>query len=402
MSEEGAVVRNIAIINYPRHKQLTHYSPNGFLTIKKWHLSELYSFLTPTEKFFIRSHHRQPQYTKYWELKLSGCFKNTIILPMSELMKFPEVTRVCTFECSGNKLNTTGKSLYTNLKRLCIHYASIMTRNKLLVLMYPNQWRFIISLLRSTGIHTGCLIGTAQFTGVKLFDVLDKLPLAKNAKELVFEGMDSGYDNILQHIKGSAESFARSWNIEELRQYEPILCYRMNGQPLTAEHGYPLRLVIPAIYGSEQIKWLHKIIAIPDEFKGYYQQEYYGHKIDGKMVPVHEMRPKAMVMKVSQEKKQSIVVYGIVTRGLSPIDYVQIKLETKNKYKFNPKLATFTNAGVDYAWRFWEFEMPKKAKGKITIIPRAYTVDGECQPLEPDKHSIVYGANAVVPAIINL
>ena len=51
--------------------------------------------------------------------------------------------------------------------------------------------------------------------------------------------------------------------------------YEMNGEPLPAMHGYPLRLLVPGWYGMNSIKWLVGIKVIDHKFDGFYQTERY-------------------------------------------------------------------------------------------------------------------------------
>ena len=51
-----------------------------------------------------------------------------------------------------------------------------------------------------------------------------------------------------------------------------LLVYEMNGAPLIAEHGFPVRLLVPAIYGMKNVKWITRIDAVNYDFKGYWQK----------------------------------------------------------------------------------------------------------------------------------
>jgi DMSO/TMAO reductase YedYZ molybdopterin-dependent catalytic subunit len=53
--------------------------------------------------------------------------------------------------------------------------------------------------------------------------------------------------------------------------------YEMNGQPLPASHGYPIRLLTPGWYGMASVKWLTsiEIVEVCDLFYFYYSRGYF-------------------------------------------------------------------------------------------------------------------------------
>ena len=52
----------------------------------------------------------------------------------------------------------------------------------------------------------------------------------------------------------------------------------MNGTRLTAEHGYPVRLLVPGYYGVASVKWLTRISAVETPFHGHFQTDRYVYK----------------------------------------------------------------------------------------------------------------------------
>ena len=389
---DGKVIK---ISNYPKHSVLNELSSQDILLYKRFNVSEIDAFLTPVEEFFIRNHLPYPQIENdKWQLKLEGCFERSGMLSIDDIMGFEWVKRVALIECTGNQRS---ERKITDSLKILFKYSDIYTFNKLTKILDPMEWKWTLSLLRSTGIRGGNLFGNAQFTGVRLFDVLDKYPLTEDAKEIVFEGMDKGYDTPIQRAKKEAHNFARSFEIQELRKYEPLLCFEMNDASLSIEHGWPLRLIIPGMYGAEQVKWLRRIIATSEKYKGYYQTEYYGYKINGEMVPVHEGRPKSLVIRVLKKHKR-VTVYGVAWRGLSPIDRIEVSLDDMKTW--NP--AQLLCREIDNSWIFWRFELPQDLKGKLVIVPRIFCVNGDCQPLRPGKYSSSYGNNSVVSAVVKI
>ncbi len=105
-------------------------------------------------------------------------------------------------------------------------------------------------------------IGCAEWTGTPLRGVLEDAGLLDEAVELLFTGHDRGID------QGVEQDYQRSLTIEEAMGGDVLLAYAMNGEPLPASHGFPLRLVVPEWYGMASVKWLRSITAIARAVRG--------------------------------------------------------------------------------------------------------------------------------------
>ena len=102
----------------------------------------------------------------------------------------------------------------------------------------------------------GNLIGNAVWTGVPFDYILGQAEVEDEAIEVVFY-CDDGYST--------------SITIEEASEDGVMLAYKMNGRNLTAEHGFPVRMVVPEKYGMKWPKWINTIEFVDYDYKGYWE-----------------------------------------------------------------------------------------------------------------------------------
>ena len=103
----------------------------------------------------------------------------------------------------------------------------------------------------------GDLISTTWFTGVPLRAVLERAGVQSSAVDIKFTSVDG---------------YTESLPLRSALDPETRLCLGMGGQPLTAEHGFPLRLYTPNRFGMKNPKWIMRIEAINSDYHGYWEQ----------------------------------------------------------------------------------------------------------------------------------
>lgn len=103
----------------------------------------------------------------------------------------------------------------------------------------------------------GSLIGTAEWTGIRLMDLLNQAGVKPEAVDLKFSAADDYTDSVPVSVG---------------QDPHVLLVVGMNGDPLPDDHGYPARLIIPPIYGMKNLKWLQKIEAVDSDYQGYWQE----------------------------------------------------------------------------------------------------------------------------------
>jgi DMSO/TMAO reductase YedYZ molybdopterin-dependent catalytic subunit len=155
-----------------------------------------------------------------------------------------------------------------------------------------------------------------------------------------------------------------------------ILCYEMNGEPLTAGHGFPVRLVVPGWYGIAWVKWLERIEVRDRALKTRFMAKDYvtlrGEEVDGRTVwtetLVGPINVKSVVARVAKQKDGTIRVTGAAW-GESPIKGVEVSIDG----------GPWTAAKVEerkepFAWRFWSYEWKGAKEGEHTLVSRAVEI----------------------------
>jgi DMSO/TMAO reductase YedYZ molybdopterin-dependent catalytic subunit len=102
----------------------------------------------------------------------------------------------------------------------------------------------------------------AAWTGVPIFTILDRCRILPQARYLVFHGFDDKARSEPQLRGGGC--YYETIDLQLARQPQSLLAYAMNGQPLSVEHGAPLRLRVETQLGFKMVKWLRAIEVVAD------------------------------------------------------------------------------------------------------------------------------------------
>jgi|SRR5579862_6562971 len=105
---------------------------------------------------------------------------------------------------------------------------------------------------------TGWTVQNVTWGGVRMSDLLSLVSPQPAAHALRFISMEKPYVDYL--------------TLQQATLHDVMLAYEMEGKPLPQEHGAPLRLIIPEMYGYKNVKWLERIELIPQPGSGYWEQ----------------------------------------------------------------------------------------------------------------------------------
>lgn len=173
-------------------------------------LHELDGIITPNGLCFERHHAGvaivDPQQHR---LMINGLVDTPLVFTMADLMRFPRENRVYFLECAANS---------------------------------GMEWRG--SQLNGCQFTHG-MVHCVMYTGVPLRYLLEEAGVKTSAKWIMPEGAD-------------ASAMTRSVPLEKALD-DCLVAFKMNGEALRPEQGYPLRLVVPGWEGNMWIKWLRRI-----------------------------------------------------------------------------------------------------------------------------------------------
>ena len=202
---------------------------------------------------------------------------------------------------------------------------------------------------------------------------------------------------------GTQPPFVRQVPLAKATDPGTIVAYAMNGQPIPAAHGAPLRLVVPGWEGAYAIKWLNKMTLATAEHDGFWVATGYRYPTK-RVAPGAAVDPKdlapltGLVVKslITQPLDGAVVPPGRVTVAgfawAGEIDIARVDVSTDAGATWQP--ARLTGQAEKFAWRRFEFAYDATRQDTHTILSRATDARGNTQPIVPQWNPSGYLWNA--------
>uniref|UniRef100_A0A8D8G340 sulfite oxidase n=1 Tax=Culex pipiens TaxID=7175 RepID=A0A8D8G340_CULPI len=316
------------------------------------------SFLTPNELFYVRNHLPVPEvdikeYELDVEVELNGKSKS---FKYEDLKKFPKVTVTAAIMCGGNRRGE------------------------------------MMEVKPIKGLPWGpAAVGNAQWSGVRLVDVLKAMGVESDeVSHVQFEGLDTDPTHTPY---GASIPLSKAMD----PRGDVILAYEMNGQPLNRDHGYPVRVIVPGVVGSRNVKWLGRIIVSKQESGSHWQQNDYKSfspstdwdTVDFKSAPAIQNMPvtSAICSPASGEKIKAengfITVKGYAwSGGGQEVIRVDLSVDGGNSWVVADldQVEKNTGRGRHWSWSLWTAKIPVKPGQKLEIWSRAVDDNYNGQP----------------------
>lgn len=316
--------------------------------------------ITPIGLHYLLIHYDIPKVeASMWRLEVTGRVRRPLTLTLEELRARPRVSLAVTMECAGN-----GRAR-----------------------MEPRP-------ISQPWLHEA--IGTAEWSGLRLRQLLHEAGVDDDAVAVAFSGLDRGIEGEIE------QTYQRGLPLAEALREEVLLAYEINGQPLPPQHGFPLRLVVPGWYGMASVKWLHRISVLREPYKGYQNDQAYRYREEAEEegVPVTRMVPRALMIPPGIPDFMSRVRYidlgpceieGRAWSGWGPIERVEVSVDGGR---------TWEQAGLEdppspYAWAPWSYRWDPREPGEYELCCRALDSCGNEQPTQTPWNRGGYSNNEV-------
>lgn len=307
-------------------------------------------FVTPVERFFVRSHAPVPAIdSSAWRLEIGGLVERPRSFSLEELARgFPRQEVDATLVCAG--------------------------------------------LRRDEFLELGPLPGelpwgpepasTGRWTGLPLHGVLEAAGVRAEARYVEFTGLD--------RVERGGEQFGFGGSIDLDKAMSPdvLLATGLNGAPLTGEHGFPLRSLVPGWIGARSVKWLGRISLTAEPSRNYFQSRAYRFQRERNPddprdvtsgVALSEVPLNAVI--VAPVRGQVIppgptCVWGWAMGGAGrPLTSVEVSADGGERWV----AGRVTERRAAWTWAFWE-AMVNLRPGRHVLVARAADRAGATQP----------------------
>jgi sulfite oxidase len=356
-----------AIIHGKKSGMIIH---NAKLAVMETPLTELRKYeITPKEILFNRFHFPHEgdaawyvteaapsaEMVKNWTIRVDGLVERPRTVTIADLQKQPQEKRQSVLQCAGN-----GRAFYAAKQKVG-----------------GGQW------------HNGGM-GNVEWEGVPLKPFLDSLKMqpAATAQWLTAEGWD-------QPATPVGSDFAKSYHLADDALDHAILALKMNGEPIPATNGGPVRLIIPGYYGNMNVKMLTELLYMAEQSPSVFQSVGY-------RMPNYPVEPGKFGANAynwyNSRPTYAHVIKSVVFSPL-PEDKPKAGTHTITGVAFNDGRAKITSVVVSadggktwhdaeikppaspWAWHHWSVKA-HIGKGKQTIMCRATDALGRTQPMD--------------------
>ncbi len=251
-----------------------------------------------------------------------------------------------------------------------------LSYQELLALPMQQQYESMMCISNEVG---GQYMSNALWEGVRLKDLLERAGVKTGTVKVVFYAVDDYSDSI---------------HLDKALEPTTLLAVRMNGATLPQGHGFPVRMLVPGIYGMKHCKWLTRIQVVSQDYQGYWQERGWSDPAPIRLTS----RIDTPLVGSSIPAKQLTYVGGVAFSGNKGISEVDISLDGGNSWQ----LATLKRPLSTLTWVLWEYPWLPTSRGFYTLIVRAVDMEGNVQDpnVEPPAPNGSSGYHTIAVSVV--
>lgn len=205
----------------------------------------------------------------------------------------------------------------------------------------------------------GTSLGNAVWRGISLKDLLIEAGADANAaRDVIFRGADAYHDSI---------------PFERAMRDEVMLAYLMNGEKLPKAHGFPLRVIVPGLYGIKNVKWITEIEVYNGDYQGYWQRK--GWTDEG---TIHIFSRIDSPGHYQDIRGPNVNFRGIAFGGPHSISEVRLSFDQEKTWV----PAEITPPHSPWSWVVWNYLWKDAPAGKHMVTVQAIDTTGRVQTSE--------------------
>jgi DMSO/TMAO reductase YedYZ molybdopterin-dependent catalytic subunit len=216
-------------------------------------------------------------------------------------------------------------------------------------------------------------VGNVVWRGVALTELLRRAGVRPEARLVCPAGLDWG-----SFASVSSKRYVKDLPLTRALEPDVLVAWAMNGAPLTPEHGFPARVVVPGYFGTNNVKWLSRLTLAAERPESLFTTRLYMRRVDGEPRPVRELDVHAVI--VSPADGAALPRGRHAVRGWAwgawPVQAVEVSTDGGRTWS----AARVEPRGPDHQWQSFAHAWEASAAGRHEVHARATDGRGRTQP----------------------
>jgi len=214
------------------------------------------------------------------------------------------------------------------------------------------------------------LLSSAEWVGIRLLDAIEKFDMPAGATRLLV----SGFDQYSQPSERSTPGASWIFSFDELERSGAFLATALNGAPLPADHGAPVRLVVPGWYGCTCIKWVNELRFVGEDEPATSQMREYASRTHQSGTPAlaRDYLPAEIDLAALPVRVEKWLVSGTIRYRVVGVQWGGAARTDKLEIRFGEgswESICMTNVSAA-PWALWEHPWRPPATGVYAITLR--------------------------------